>query len=136
MDFSFVQKNLIFLGIINAVLIRHQIKHLEFFLVVAVLTARDVSGIIAKSRPVHIRMTTVRISYQLNIKFCSLTSQILSIMIFVLCFKILDTCSAFFRWHVFRSLGHFNLLKPTGHVMHQQFNIQQLYVLPTLYLCV
>ena len=29
----------------------------------------------------------------------------------------------------------FNLLKPTGHVMHQQFNIQQLYVLPTLYLC-
>ena len=30
----------------------------------------------------------------------------------------------------------FNLLQPTGHLMHQQFNIQQLYVLPTLYLCV
>ena len=30
----------------------------------------------------------------------------------------------------------FNLLKPTGHEMHQQFNIQQLYALPTLYLCV
>ena len=30
----------------------------------------------------------------------------------------------------------FNLLKPTGHVIHQQFNIQQLYVLLTLYLCV
>jgi len=30
-----------------------------------------------------------------------------------------------------------NLLKPTGHVMHyQQFNIQQLYALPTLNLCV
>jgi hypothetical protein len=29
-----------------------------------------------------------------------------------------------------------HLLKPTGHVMHQQFNIQQLYALPTLYLCV
>ena len=29
-----------------------------------------------------------------------------------------------------------NLLKPTGYVMHQQFNVQQLYVLPTLYLCV
>ena len=29
-----------------------------------------------------------------------------------------------------------NIFKPTGHVMHQQFNIQQLYVLPTLYLCV
>jgi len=28
------------------------------------------------------------------------------------------------------------LLKPTGHMMHQQFNIQQLYALPTLYLCV
>ena len=32
--------------------------------------------------------------------------------------------------------ANINLLKPTGHVMHQQFNIQQLYVLPTLYLCV
>ena len=30
----------------------------------------------------------------------------------------------------------FNLLRPTGHVMHHQFNIQQLYALPTLYLCV
>ena len=29
-----------------------------------------------------------------------------------------------------------NILKPTGHVIHQQFNIQQLYALPTLYLCV
>ena len=31
---------------------------------------------------------------------------------------------------------YLNLLKPTGYVMHQQFNIQKLYVLPTLYLCV
>ena len=30
----------------------------------------------------------------------------------------------------------FNLLEPTGYVMHHQFNIQQLYALPTLYLCV
>jgi hypothetical protein len=29
-----------------------------------------------------------------------------------------------------------NLLKPTDYVMHHQFNIQQLYALPTLYLCV
>ena len=30
-----------------------------------------------------------------------------------------------------------NLINPTGHVMHHhQFNIQQLYALPTLYLCV
>ena len=35
-----------------------------------------------------------------------------------------------------RAGKEFNLLIPIGYVMHQQFNIQQLYVLPTLYLCV
>ena len=29
-----------------------------------------------------------------------------------------------------------SLSKPTGYVTHHQFNTQQLYVLPTLYLCV
>jgi len=29
-----------------------------------------------------------------------------------------------------------NLLKPTGHVVYHQFNNEQLYALPTLYLCV
>jgi len=29
-----------------------------------------------------------------------------------------------------------NLLQRIGYVMHNQFNIQQLYALPTLYLCV
>ena len=38
-------------------------------------------------------------------------------------------------WHIFMHIFIY-LLKPTGHVMHQQFNIQQLYALPTLYLCV
>ena len=33
-------------------------------------------------------------------------------------------------------LGLTNVLNPTGHVMHHQFIIQQLYALPTLYLCV
>ena len=33
-------------------------------------------------------------------------------------------------------IAELNLLKPTGYVMHQQFNIQQLYALPTLFLCV
>jgi len=33
-------------------------------------------------------------------------------------------------------LFSFNLSKPTSYVMHQQFNIQQLYALRTLYLCV
>ena len=36
----------------------------------------------------------------------------------------------------FLHLNCINLLKPTGYVLNQQFNIQQLYVLPTLYLCV
>ena len=36
-----------------------------------------------------------------------------------------------------RTVELFNLLKPTGYVTHQQFNIQQLYALPTLnLLCV
>ena len=35
-----------------------------------------------------------------------------------------------------RSVVYLNLLKANYYVMHQQFNIQQLYVLPTLYLCV
>jgi hypothetical protein len=35
-----------------------------------------------------------------------------------------------------RNLTRINLLKLTGYVMHQQFNIQQLYALPTPYLCV
>jgi len=38
-----------------------------------------------------------------------------------------------FSWIDFWSV---NYLKPTCHVMHHQFNIQQLYALPTLYLCV
>ena len=35
-----------------------------------------------------------------------------------------------------RVINSINLLRPNGYVMHQQFNIQQLYALPTLYLCV
>ena len=38
--------------------------------------------------------------------------------------------------YLIRVCSSLNLLKPTGYLMHQQFNIQQLYVLPTLYLCV
>jgi len=29
-----------------------------------------------------------------------------------------------------------SILKPTGHVMYQQFTVQQLYAMSTLYLCV
>ena len=35
-----------------------------------------------------------------------------------------------------KHVEEYNIINPTGHVMHHQFNIQQLYVLPTLYLCV
>ena len=38
---------------------------------------------------------------------------------------------------IIRRINCINLLKTTRYVMHHQFfNIQQLYVLPTLYLCV
>jgi hypothetical protein len=43
------------------------------------------------------------------------------------CFGLSHTC------HTPRFV---NLLKPTGYVMHHQFNIQQLYALSALYLCV
>jgi hypothetical protein len=43
----------------------------------------------------------------------------------LLVFRVLNVCK------------ELNLLNPTGHLMHhQKFNIQQLYALPTLYLCV
>ena len=47
---------------------------------------------------------------------------------------ILNKLQYFADWRKFEFT--LNLLNPTGHVMHHQFNIQQLYVLPTLYLCV
>jgi hypothetical protein len=51
--------------------------------------------------------------------------------------RTLHICGNTQRAFCWCSLSFFiNLLKPTGHVMHQQFNIQQLYILPTLYLCV
>ena len=45
--------------------------------------------------------------------------------------------SLFFKAETkFHFRGYMNLLKPAGYVMHQQFNIQQFYALPTLYLCI
>ena len=40
------------------------------------------------------------------------------------------------RAHDFQFRWTINLFKPTSYVMHHQFNIQQLYALSTLYLCV
>ena len=48
---------------------------------------------------------------------------------------VLDIVSWYSFSHISAAQGelfpHLNLLKPTGHVMHHQFNIQQLYALPT-----
>jgi len=42
----------------------------------------------------------------------------------------------YYFWACLNGLETINLLKPTGHVMHQQFNIQQLYALPhTVFMC-
>ena len=56
--------------------------------------------------------------------------------------KIKLTTVVYESRHVTRNMNwklsdmDFNLLKPTGYVMHRQFNIQQLYAVPTLCLCV
>jgi len=56
---------------------------------------------------------------------------------FVLKFK---TCRKNFNTNLQYLFVHMlvydKLLKPNGHLMHHQFNIQQLYALSTLYLCV
>ena len=57
-------------------------------------------------------------------QYISTTAPVLSTFICYRSYKILANYSAV------------KLLKPTGHVMHHQFNIQQLYALPTLHLCV
>ena len=46
----------------------------------------------------------------------------------------LQGCSSWIK--IANICNHINHLKSTGYVMHHQFNIQQLYALPTLYLCV
>jgi hypothetical protein len=48
----------------------------------------------------------------------------------VLCMILTKTDNYFPK--KFSQLRLLNLLKPTGYVMHQQFNIQQLYALPTM----
>ena len=52
------------------------------------------------------------------------------------CFKCSPSCLLQVRNQLRRNKNKFrvNFLKPTGYVMHQHFNIQQLYALPTLYL--
>jgi len=51
-------------------------------------------------------------------------------------FIYLTECTTRLFWIKAYVRIYINFLTPTGYVMHQQFNIQQLYALPTLYLCV
>jgi hypothetical protein len=64
------------------------------------------------------------VSLQIN------TADCLKILI---CLNVLPVPTGYFEVHLILLLC--NRLKPTGHVMHQQFDIQQLYVLPKMYLC-
>ena len=51
--------------------------------------------------------------------------------------KLRQTMIRIYQQYLRRILEMRNLeTRFTGHVMHHQFNIQQLYVLPKLYLCV
>ena len=52
----------------------------------------------------------------------------------VLLFSKINSTSTLKIMHSFNVARRrvFNLLKPTGYVMYQQFNIQLLYILPTL----
>ena len=75
---------------------------------------------------------TVDVYMHINIRtFYEVTSKLVTLLKFteahiqVSSVLVLTVCCPFF-----------NLLKPTGHVMHHQFNIQQLYALSTVYLCV
>jgi len=53
-----------------------------------------------------------------------------------ICYAFTKICNGIRRGSRTGLQASISLLNPTGHVMHQQFNIQQLYALPTLYLCV
>ena len=72
------------------------------------------------------------------IYLCRLREKTDDISLLLNVFKAEDSKSVLRRLHALSVdwTSDINLLKPTGYVMHQQFNIQQLYGLPTLYLCV
>ena len=69
-----------------------------------------------------------------SINFISASSTAFRFSMFITFWQ--SVCAPTFLHYSFLQYPyHVNLLKPTGHVMHLQFNIQQLYALPTLYLC-
>ena len=74
------------------------------------------------------------------VEFVDLTSQIkskISCSLNLVPNYVLQRCVFHLaRRQVSSGVGVFKLLKPTGYVTHHQFNIQQMYALPTLFLCV
>ena len=93
----------------------------------------------------HKMKTTYKITYKSDVSWFRRIKDVVKYCVFV---SVNATVSltqatvyyrALYNWrhlNVLKWCRIFNLLQPTGHVMHQQFNIQQLYALPTLYLCV
>ena len=60
------------------------------------------------------------------------THEILSAQFFNVLNSVLQMVTCTWSTHV---LGQFNLLKPTGYVMHHQFNIRQLRSAHTVFMC-
>ena len=85
-----------------------------------------------------------RFVYDSYVYFCSLIQPqttilqpaIINLLLEVSTYIMLEANHKTFSYGNNISVSYIKLLKPAGHVMHQQFNIQQLYTLPTLYLCV
>ena len=80
-----------------------------------------ISSLSVTSRPLLLVSKSLRVKERLFLSLC---------LAYLMC--VLRKIKS----HSQPGLTSVNFLKPTGHVMHQQFNIQQLYALPTLYLCV
>ena len=70
--------------------------------------------------------------FSILLNYCSARNLTEQTRFTELCVHVVSLCVL----NQYYPVAVFNLLKPNGYVMHQQFNIQQLYALPTLYLCV
>ena len=63
-----------------------------------------------------------------------LYSHIIVAIVIILTSSGINLDNLIYNYRIYQSM--INLLKPTVHMMHHHFNIQQLYALPELYLCV
>ena len=69
---------------------------------------------------------------------CTLTKNNIFILFIILVYETFNAQPNYIYIYIafFKIKNYINLLKTSPYVMHQQFNIQQLHALPTLYLCV